>query len=264
MAPNQFEVDDEEEFMTPDVEDEETDDDESESEASEEEDDDEDAEANAGLPVGIQRRLAKITKARKSAEKRASQAEAELARLKERSGENSPQLLMALVQKHGVLPQLMDKETIRSIREVDELEERTNALNEILDEMEDRREDEITLDKRTYTRAELRKQLRDNERRLAELKDDAVSARKALGKRVANLIKLGLEAEQNAKVAKKKAPPKKHVLDDEDDEEEELTRQPRKKRRLNDWSDERDASTSREPSRDELLRRRRKLVSGMY
>lgn len=260
MDPNILDVDDEEEFMTSEVEDEETNDDESDSEDSDEEEEteEEDAEESSGLPIGIQRRLAKVTKARKSAEKRAAEAEEELARVKERSGESSPKVMMAIAQKHGILPQLMDKTTLQHICEVDELEERIESLREILDNMEDERQDEVTLNNRTYARGDLRKNLRADERRLNELKDETTPARKALTKRMARLIELGLEAEKQQQTKPvKKATSKKRVQEDED---ETSAAKPRK-RQLNNWTRQ-EAHAAEGLSRNDLLKLRRKIVSG--
>lgn len=235
----------------------EADDDSTPDEEDEESDSDEDdADAGNGLPEGVKRRFAKLTKQRKSAEERADKAEKELEALRERSGEMNPKLLMAVAQKHGILPRLLSARDAKDIDLADKLESRIEVLEETLEELEDSGESEITVGGENYTRAQLRKTLRKCRADYSELEDSVRETRKTLAARCRKLIELGLEAEKAAKSGKKKPKP----ADREDNPPAKKKAQTR--RNLNGLEpDEGNGRVERPKSREEAAALRRKILS---
>ena len=223
-------------------------------EAEEEEEEDEDETKGEGLPEGVKRRFAKLTKARKSAEEKAAKLEKELNAVKNKYGETSPKTLMAIAQKHGILPSLLSAKNAKMIERADELEANISTLEDPLDDMNDRREDEIVIGGETYTRGQISKRLRQQKKEFAELRDDVKTTRKQLAARCEKLLKLGLEAE---KAQKKGGKQNKKTR-----EEEGLQPLAQRKRKLNGLDPE-SGSRSTPKSREELLALRRNLVAAV-
>ena len=133
------------------------------------EDDDAEDEGEGALPRGVRQRLAKVTAKRRAAEARAKELEDEVARLRDRA--ESPALYRALAERHGILPDLIGEREAKGLRDLDEAERGAEALRDLLEELEDNGESETELDGRTVTRAQLRKSLREQERRARDLRE---------------------------------------------------------------------------------------------
>lgn len=215
------------------------------------------AEAGDGLPEGVKRRFAKLTKQRKTAEERAAKAEKELEALRERSGETNPKLLMAVAQKHGILPRLLSAKDAKDIDRADKLEGRIDVLEETLEELEDSGENEIVIGGETYTRAQLRKNLRKAKSELADFEDSVKETRKTLAARCRKLIELGLEAEKAAKSGKKKPKPASR-----EDDDPPAKKKAKKRKSLNGLESHEDSGELTRPkSPEEAAAFRRKILS---
>lgn len=153
-----------------------------------------DGEDEGALPQGVRKRLAKVTAKRREAEARAKELEDEVARLRDRA--ESPGLYRALAERHGILPDLIGAREAKGLRELDEAERGAEALRGLLEELEDRGESETELDGRTVTRAQLRKSLREQERRAGELREGFGDVARRLRRRTLELVRLGLAAEK--------------------------------------------------------------------
>ena len=179
------------------------------------EDDEAEDEGEGALPQGVRKRLAKVTAKRRAAEARAKvtakrraaearakELEDEVARLRDRA--ESPALYRALAERHGILPDLIGEREAKGLRDLDEAERGAEALRDLLEELEDNGESETELDGRTVTRAQLRKSLREQERRARDLRERHGEVGERLRRRTLALVKLGLAAEkaQAARAAK--------------------------------------------------------------
>ena len=167
--------------------------------------DGDDAEETGDLPQGVRKRLAKVTAKRRAAEARAKELEGEVERLRDRA--ESPELYRALAERHGILPDLIGEREAKGLRDLDEAARSAEALRDLLDDLEDSGESETELGGKTVTRAQLRKSLREQERRAADLRERFGDAGKRLRARTLALIKLGLAAEQAQGAAKARTAP---------------------------------------------------------
>ncbi len=168
------------------------------------EDDDAEDEGEGALPQGVRKRLAKVTAKRRAAEARAKELEDEVARLRDRA--ESPALYRALAERHGILPDLIGEREAKGLRDLDEAERGAEALRDLLEELEDNGESETELDGRTVTRAQLRKSLREQERRARDLRERHGEVGERLRRRTLALVKLGLAAEKAQAARAAKAP----------------------------------------------------------
>lgn len=258
-TPEDFEdeeVDTSEEVETEDEEETDDEGDTSDEDGDESDDEEDGAEAGNGLPEGVKRRFAKLTKQRKTAEERAAKAEKELEALRERSGETSPKLLMAVAQKHGILPRLLSAKDAKDIERADKLESRIDVLEETLEELEDNGENEIVIGGETYTRAQLRKNLRKAKSEYSDIEDTIRDTRKTLAARCRKLIELGLEAEKAEKSGKKKPKPANR------EDEPPVKKKTQKRKSLNGLEpSDTDGEAKRPQTREELMALRKKILS---
>ena len=174
------------------------------------EDEPEDPEADDGddkdgdLPQGVRKRLAKVTAKRRQAEARAKAAEEEAARLRDRA--EDPALYRALAERHGILPDLIGDRDAKALRDLDDATRSADALQDLLEEMEDNGESETEMAGKTVTRAQLRKSIREHRRRADDLRERCGDLGQRLRRRTLKLIKLGLAAEQEQGKRQAKAP----------------------------------------------------------
>ena len=178
------------------------------------EDEPEDPEADDGddkdgdLPQGVRKRLAKVTAKRRRAEARAKArakaAEEEAARLRDRA--EDPALYRALAERHGILPDLIGERDAKALRDLDDATRSAEALQDLLEEMEDNGESETEVAGKTVTRAQLRKSIREHRRRADDLRERCGDLGQRLRRRTLKLIKLGLAAEQEQGKRQAKAP----------------------------------------------------------
>lgn len=174
------------------------------------EDEPEDPEADDGddkdgdLPQGVRKRLAKVTAKRRQAEARAKAAEEEAARLRDRA--EDPALYRALAERHGILPDLIGERDAKALRDLDDATRAADALQDLLEEMEDNGESETEMAGKTVTRAQLRKSIREHRRRADDLRERCGDLGQRLRRRTLKLIKLGLAAEQEQGKRQAKAP----------------------------------------------------------
>lgn len=174
------------------------------------EDEPEDPEADDGddkdddLPQGVRKRLAKVTAKRRQAEARAKAAEEEAAKLRDRA--EDPALYRALAERHGILPDLIGERDAKALRDLDDAARSADALQDLLEEMEDNGESETELAGKTVTRAQLRKSIREHRRRADDLRERCGDLGQRLRRRTLKLIKLGLAAEQAQGKRPAKAP----------------------------------------------------------
>lgn len=166
--------------------------------------DDDDGEDDEGLPQGVRKRLAKVTAKRRRAEARAKAAEEEAARLRDRA--EDPALYRALAERHGILPDLIGARDAKALRDLDDATRSAEALQDLLEEMEDNGESETEVAGKTVTRAQLRKSIREHRRRADDLRERCGDLGQRLRKRTLALIKLGLAAEQAQGKRQAKAP----------------------------------------------------------
>lgn len=174
------------------------------------EDEPEDPEADDGddkdgdLPQGVRKRLAKVTAKRRQAEARAKAAEEEAARLRDRA--EDPALYRALAERHGILPDLIGDRDAKALRDLDDATRSADALQDLLEEMEDNGDSEADVGGKTVTRAQLRKSIREHRRRADDLRERCGDLGQRLRRRTLKLIKLGLAAEQAQAKRPAKAP----------------------------------------------------------
>lgn len=165
--------------------------------------DDEDGK-DGDLPQGVRKRLAKVTAKRRQAEARAKAAEEEAARLRDRA--EDPALYRALAERHGILPDLIGDRDAKALRDLDDATRAADALQDLLEEMEDNGESETEISGKTVTRAQLRKSIREHRRRADDLRERCGDLGQRLRRRTLKLIKLGLAAEQAQGKRQAKAP----------------------------------------------------------
>lgn len=161
-------------------------------------------EGDGDLPQGVRKRLAKVTAKRRQAEARAKAAEEEAARLRDRA--EDPALYRALAERHGILPDLIGERDAKALRDLDDATRAADALQDLLEEMEDNGESETEMAGKTVTRAQLRKSIREHRRRADDLRERCGDLGQRLRRRTLKLIKLGLAAEQEQGKRQAKAP----------------------------------------------------------
>lgn len=161
-------------------------------------------EGDGDLPQGVRKRLAKVTAKRRQAEARAKAAEEEAARLRDRA--EDPALYRALAERHGILPDLIGARDAKALRDLDDATRTAEALQDLLEEMEDNGESETEVAGKTVTRAQLRKSIREHRRRADDLRERCGDLGQRLRKRTLALIKLGLAAEKTQGKRQAKAP----------------------------------------------------------
>lgn len=173
--------------------------------------DDDGADKDGDLPQGVRKRLAKVTAKRRQAEARAKAAEEEAARLRDRA--EDPALYRALAERHGILPDLIGERDAKALRDLDDATRAADALQDLLEEMEDNGESETEMAGKTVTRAQLRKSIREHRRRADDLRERCGDLGQRLRRRTLALIKLGLAAEQAQGKRQAKAPAAKASTD---------------------------------------------------
>ncbi|HIV08758.1 MAG TPA: hypothetical protein IAC79_01415 [Candidatus Spyradenecus faecavium] len=167
-------------------------------------DDEDDGDKDGDLPQGVRKRLAKVTAKRRAAEARAKAAEEEAARLRDRA--EDPALYRALAERHGILPDLIGDRDAKALRDLDDATRSADALQDLLEEMEDNGDSEADVGGKTVTRAQLRKSIREHRRRADDLRERCGDLGQRLRRRTLKLIKLGLAAEQAQAKRPAKAP----------------------------------------------------------
>ena len=165
---------------------------------------DDEEEGDGDLPQGVRKRLAKVTAKRRRAEARAKAAEEEAARLRDRA--EDPALYRALAERHGILPDLIGARDAKALRDLDDATRSAEALQDLLEEMEDNGESETEVAGKTVTRAQLRKSIREHRRRADDLRERCGDLGQRLRRRTLALIKLGLAAEKTQGKRQAKAP----------------------------------------------------------
>ncbi len=206
-------------------------------------------ESSKELPRGVRRRLDKLTAKWRTAQRERDEAQGEVARLKAMSGEGDPKVLMAVAEKHGILPELVGAREAEGLRKLERAEARLGMLEDLLDDLEDSGETEATISGKSYTLGELRRMRREAAKEQESLKEGYLSVRKELSKRTAKLLKLGLKAEAAQAKGKRRAEAEDEDSDwDEDDVPGRKARKvlkPKKspmRKRSEDWGDGRDRS----------------------
>lgn len=177
-------------------------------------------EREGGLPRGVKRRLDKLTAKFRAAERERDEAQSEVERLKALSGERDPKVLLAVAEKHGILPEIMGARDAEGLRKLEKAEASLNTLEDLLDELEDSGESEATVSGKSYTLGELRRMRRQAEREQESLRETFLSVRKELSKRTAKLLKLGLAAEAARAKGKAESLKRKRVAEAEDEDED--------------------------------------------
>lgn len=153
-------------------------------------DDDATDKSEDGRSGNIDRRIAKLTAARKDAESRAKSAEDELAALKGSAMSDADARRMA--EEAGLLPELVTAAEAKSISEWRRARANEKFLSEWLEDHDG--EDELESDGKSYSRQEVRRMRREWRERLEELGDAPEKAQKRAAEEFRALLKLGREA----------------------------------------------------------------------
>lgn len=143
-----------------------------------------------GKSGNIDKRIAKLTAARKDAESRAKSAEEELAALKGSAMSDADARRMA--EEAGLLPELVTAAEAKSISEWRKAKANDRFLSEWLEDHDDG--DELEAGGKSYSRQEVRRMRREWRDRLEELGDAPERAAKRAAEEFRALIKLGREA----------------------------------------------------------------------
>lgn len=157
------------------------------------EDTDDDAatdQSEDGKSGNIDKRIAKLTAARKDAESRAKSAEEELATLRGSAMSDADARRMA--EEAGLLPELVTAAEAKSISEWRKAKANEKYLSEWLEDHDDG--DELEAGGKSYSRQEVRRMRREWRDRLEELGDAPEKAQKRAAEEFRALIKLGREA----------------------------------------------------------------------
>lgn len=153
-------------------------------------DDDATDKSEDGKSGNIDRRIAKLTAARKDAESRAKSAEDELAALKGSAMSDADARRMA--EEAGILPELVTAAEAKSISEWRKARANEKFLSEWLEDHDG--EDELESGGKSYSRQEVRRMRREWRERLEELGDAPEKAQKRAAEEFRALLKLGREA----------------------------------------------------------------------
>ena len=190
----------------------------------EERDAEAEGESSKELPRGVRRRLDKLTAKWRTAQRERDEAQSEVERLKAMSGSGDPKVLLAVAEKHGILPELVGARDADGLRKLEKAEARLGMLEDLLDDLEDSGETEATISGKSYTLGELRRMRREAAKEQESLREGYLSVRKELSKRTAKLLKLGLKAEAAQAKGKRMAEAKGADDDWDDDEDDEVSR----------------------------------------
>ena len=138
----------------------------------------------------IDRRIAKLTAARKDAESRAEKAEAELATLK--GSAMSDAQAAAMAEKAGVLPELVSADEARRIAAWRNAKANDKYLSDWLEDNDG--DAELEVGGKSYPRSEVRRMRRQWREQLDDMGDAPEKAMRRASDELRELLKLGREA----------------------------------------------------------------------